>query len=119
MSQEINKKIYQWLGWNFYQDNFCEGWETAEEERISFPPDFLSLDSDAIALLPVLVERGYIVSLDYHPANNPKPPFDGYRLGWHFTIYDKTQTIYCHNQAPIISQAICTAIIELIDREAK
>lgn len=59
-----NVKIAEWLGWTDIHISQQDGCMYAKMEptdcgRYRVNGDFVSLDSDAIAILPVLVKKGY------------------------------------------------------------
>lgn len=116
-----NRKIAEWLGnlidskscpkcctpWSQigdidYHVNICKGlilWSQI--------PDFYNSNADAIKLLPELVERGYSPTLDW----------SGFYDEWLFYL-NQTNYLDRHDgKAKTISAAICSAIIDLIERE--
>lgn len=115
---EINKKIAKWLGWCFVDapvPHFrkLEGVDI-HVRPIDMMPDYEHSDSDAVTLLPILVERGYYPALCYHESGDYKGNWvmdfgtDEYQEG--------ISEIVCAE--PTIAAAITSAIIQLIDREA-
>lgn len=85
-SQEINVNIAEWLGWKYSDKGYI--------------PDFYDSDADAITLLPVLAGKGWDVDL----LN------DGGK--WLFIAGEMTE----YAEGETISQAICAAILELIEK---
>ena len=82
----------------------CERWM---QRRNTPTPDYFGSNA-AMDLLGVLVERGYKPELSYHNLN-----------WWHkFSLPGSKQPEY-YAIKPTIPAAICTAILELIEREGR
>ena len=95
--EEINKRVaeYFWPG------------IMADKDYAKRPTDYYRSNA-AMDLLGVLVERGYKPELSYHNLN-----------WWHkFSLPGYKQPEY-YAIKPTIPAAICTAIIELIERKGK
>ena len=105
--EEINRRISTWAG---LDSHVCDEWSfhCDDCERGSIQtPDYYHTNA-AMDLLGVLVERGYKPELSYHNLN-----------WWHkFSLPGYKQPEY-YAIKPTIPAAICTAIIELIEREGK
>ena len=103
--EEINRRIATWAG---LDSHVCDEWSfhCDDCERGSIQtPDYYHANA-AMDLLGVLVERGYKPELSYHNLN-----------WWHkFSLPGYKQPEY-YAIKPTIPAAICTAIIELIERE--
>ena len=110
MSRETDRIIAEWLGWKPCRDEDGEqyAWFTPTGFKMVSDIDF-DKDSDAITLLPVLVDKGYYCKLeadDYYDK----------RL-WRFDISDgKGMHIKSTNHQEI-SEAITAAVLQLIDKE--
>ena len=105
--EEINRRISTWAG---LDSHVCDGWsfhcDDCERGSIQTPDYFGS--NAAMDLLGVLVERGYKPELSYHNLN-----------WWHkFSLPGYKQPEY-YAIKPTIPAAICTAILELIEREGR
>ena len=103
--EEINQRIATWAG---LDSHVCDGWsfhcDDCERGSIQTPDYYRS--NAAMDLLGVLVERGYKPELSYHNLN-----------WWHkFSLPGYKQPEY-YAIKPTIPAAICTAILELKERE--
>ena len=104
--EEINQRIATWLGLKCT----CKGayWGACEMHSNGGVATGYYHTNAAMDLLGVLVERGYKPELSYHNLN-----------WWHkFSLPGYKQPEY-YAIKPTIPAAICTAIIELIEREGK
>lgn len=104
MDQNDNAKIIKWLGWRRVK-GFRHVWRLPNGEQRGLTPDFVSCDSDAITILPVLVEKGYFVHMD-HQGNH-----------WWFATRDSNPEVLrlFESTAPTIAQAITKTLIQLIE----
>ena len=111
---EINLMIAEWAGVK-PQDNCQYSWcefpgvkcDPSCKNKVFTYPDYFGSNA-AMDLLGVLVERGYKPELSYHNLN-----------WWHkFSLPGYKQPEY-YAIKPTIPAAICTAILELIEREGK
>ena len=103
--EEINRMIAEWVGCEpkFMSVNGV----TYDQHCEPFPKDYYGSNA-AMDLLGVLVERGYKPELSYHNLN-----------WWHkFSLPGYKQPEY-YAIKPTIPAAICTAIMELIEREGR
>lgn len=128
--EEINRRIATWLGVEpirmcgddpgldqecldgSYDPSECSflryggKWEDCSEKKLVYLDYYRS--NAAMDLLGVLVERGYKPELSYHNLN-----------WWHkFSLPGYKQPEY-YAIKPTIPAAICTAIMELIEREGR
>jgi hypothetical protein len=107
MSREDDRLIASWLGHKIVEHCPCgEGCDSIETQHgIEYLPDYSTSDSDAIALLPVLVEK-YSVRLEDD-------------LEWSFTIWADTadKWIVKAFNKPTIAAAITSAVLQLIEKE--
>jgi len=111
---EINKRIALWLGWtDVYFGHNGEMYAKIVPEwtsRTSVNGRFRDRDTDAIALLPALVERGYhmqLCSVEYP---------DGTKM-WRCNPYLLSDIDMCFG--PTIAEAITSCVIQLIEKEGK
>lgn len=110
--EEINQRIATWMGWtNVQRSRRHQGrlmGNMPERFELIIVPDYFQSNA-AIDLLGVLVERGYTYKMLGAPGTH------------YMAIGDSTG--YCPMAATKCqktpSAAICTAIIELIEREGK
>ncbi len=95
MSRENDATIGKWVG-------------MSPRHIVMELPSFTTSDADAISLLPVLVERGYNVSVS-----------DYYLRSWVACIEQDDMDNINSPQSPTIAAAISGAVLELIGREGK
>lgn len=112
---DVNKRIAKWLGYEPHPNGIH--WYRGTLKLIGSLeklPNFLHSNAAAIELLPVLVEKNYSFTL----YNNEKAIEPEYC----FTIWE-TRWLEDHiadgGYKPTISEAICAAVSELIEREAE
>jgi hypothetical protein len=100
-----NEKVARWLGW--YQIPSSSFWRRPDGNVVILP-DFEGDNTEAITLMPVLVEKGY----EGVTLSNYK------NFGWmlHTNLVPEWLLVDCK---PTISQAITSAVILLIDKEAQ
>lgn len=117
MAREIDAKIAEWLGlkvlklrdYAFLQERYnyeVVAGRTVDNMPNTYPvPNYTTRDSDAILLLPVLVERGYVNSeLSYH---NMHWWFKIQKIGYNSPVY--------YAMKPTIAEAISEALVKLIE----
>ena len=106
MSREEDRKIAEWLGWVNRNQHGNPCWYRGNEFLCYYLPNWIGDDAKAVALLPVLVEKGFWVELKHYKSH-------AWRLDC--GIYgEHTSFGPC---ASTISAAITTAILALIDAE--
>ena len=117
MSRENDKKIAEWLGW-VQSPVIKSAWNKPDGQGLYLDilPNYTTSDSDAIILLPVLVERGYCVALIGSVEDNSEmTPSENIEMTYQVAIdYHK---ILVH--ASTISKAITSAVLQLIEKEEK
>lgn len=119
---EQDKLIAEWLGciveplsiarygycWMATPENITDAKVDGADPFVTLLPHYTTSDADAISLLPVLVERGWLVNL----SNTP----DGWRCMIHKGEYGEREVFTSIKST--IAAAITTAIIQLIESEA-
>ena len=109
--EEINQRIAEWAGWtNVKQSRMYQGrlmGNMPERYEMMVIPDYYRSNA-AMDLLVVLVERGYYPCLF----------FDITRKVWRTSITQIERGMW-FAEGSTIPAAICTAIIELIEREGR
>jgi len=109
MSREDDAIIAEWLGWTDCRKRAQGEWGGFTPDNYgAIIPHFTTSDADAISLLPVLVERGYNVSVS-----------DYYLRSWVACIEQDDMDNINSPQSPTIAAAISGAVLELIGREGK
>lgn len=104
-SNDINRKITEWVGSTSAYEYSSKG---------HTPKDFYNSNAAAIELLPILVEKGYQFCLEDSPSTTKEKLF-------RFAIYKAFQDRMLELSEVFvltISEAICEAIIQLIESEA-
>jgi len=109
MSREQDIKIAEWFGYKphiFMRDTWLITMPNEFSENL---PNYTEYDANAIALLPLLVERGYDCAL----CNVGE--------GWslEYGIHDTFQTTTDSHPHKTISEAITAAVLQLIEHEVK
>lgn len=103
--EKINIKIGEWLGW---QPHFVFAWLITKPDGLSeLMPDWYGSDADAIKLLSILIER------EYTPRNLRWNPIT---KRWYFDICNIEGVLLSDGGSTTISGAICSAIIDLVER---
>lgn len=113
MSREQDKKIAEWLGWKFSHEKSAGQlygpwyWTNPPQQHGNrvILPKFTEYDANAITLLPVLVDRGYL------------PKLAAVHGGcWQVEIYKAFDLIVINNGASIAA-AITAAVLLLLEKE--
>ena len=112
MSREQDAKIAEWLGFKLYKEKFNNGFRRywsrgpGETYTINTLPHYTTSDTDAIALLSVLVERGYWWSM-----------FADRRGYCCYIGIEGCSSEYRAPERPTIAAAISSAVLQLIESE--
>lgn len=110
--EEINRRIAEWAGWTLQKGMGAipDYWKSPTGETTHYHPDY-SHTNAAMDLLVVLVEREYTYRLQDDLAG----------CGHVLIVWDKrtSELVANSDYLSTIPAAICTAIIELIEREGR
>lgn len=116
----LNEKISNWIG----RPCTCEGeyWGSCAMHHLGgLPTPYHTSDRAAVELLSELVQRGY-----YYDSQSNYDGTHTYVFGeWiddvmHGHTYKIRHVLTDHNECcPTIAEAICTALLQLIDKEAE
>lgn len=119
--QTDNIKIAEWLGWtdihiSQQNDGMYARMEPSDSNRYRVNGDFTSLDSHAIAILPVLVEK------DYFPLLERK-----YDDRWHLELWKRVEVSTKHYESGLaffgagatIHEAISEAVLKIISESTE
>ena len=113
MSAKDNIKIAKWLGWK--SDRGMLFHYLDKDGNSVGLPNFKTNNSDAITLLPILVERGYWVTLEtvIRTINHKA------EVMWNCKIETDFGEMQLDSYASAISNSITSAVLELIEKEGK